>query len=110
MTDQNLFKEIYGDNKEAYFYNIKSNLAIAIIKNVRLEASSQKVSIDDIFTKLGISDELSENIKVGNLSALNIDVLFDILYILGYRASVELSQSSLEDKFKVVIEFKATDK
>ncbi|AAL83088.1 hypothetical protein KEN51_CDS0199 [Pseudomonas phage vB_Pae10145-KEN51] len=109
MADQNLFKEVHGDNKKSHSDNIKYNLVIAIVQTARQKAISQKVLIDDVFTKLGISDELSENIKMFNLPALSIDVLVDVLYSLGYRASLELSQQDLEDNVEAVIKLKMRD-
>ncbi|MBG7006659.1 hypothetical protein [Pseudomonas phage U1B] len=109
MADQNLFKEVYGDNKKSHSNDIKSNLVIVIVQTVRQKAISQKVLIDDVFTKLGISDELSENIKMCNLPALSIDALVDVLYSLGYRASLKLSQQDLKDNVEAIIEFKMKD-
>ncbi|MFO5979558.1 hypothetical protein ACLBSL_33280 [Klebsiella pneumoniae] len=44
-----------------------------------------------------------------NLQALSIDVLVDVLYSLGYRASLELSQQDLEDNVEAVIKLKMRD-
>ncbi|MFO5742361.1 hypothetical protein ACLBPW_30150, partial [Klebsiella pneumoniae] len=83
MAVQNLFKEDHGDNKKSHSVTIKYKLVIAIVQTARQKAISQKVLIDDVFTKLGISDELSENIKMFNLPALSIEELVAVLNSLG---------------------------